>query len=378
MKLKVVILTATVVAVTGACAPSAPAGLTQAPPLTTIETTPASRGLHLRAAFDRDASVYVGRFVPRDSIGADLDENRALKTVCSEHFHAREVAVNQEMDELVSLSNAASASLGIFTGTAGGNGTATATNGKMARVHYTITKKIQVDADARALEACCNQHPGACTDRVVGEFLRGTGEIYEATSTARDLSGGGGIPAASLHASYKDESQWKRSNSFEDVYFAFLPVASGAPDPGSQSSCDFCTHLPDDPSGLFFCGVSPPLFDEASGREAAMRSARSQVVKFLGERIETRTDTLSSGAQGLVRSETFTSALARGVASQVKDQRYCSETENSPEKRSVYRVLAYVPNTALAQAADRALDDVSTQHPLAASDRAAVKKAVSK
>jgi hypothetical protein len=68
----------------------------------------------------------------------------------------------------------------------------------------------------------------------------------------------------------------------------------------------------------------------------------------------------------------------------VKDTKYCSEKEAGPEHRTVYKVLAYVPNDALAEAASKAVDDAVAAHGAkvkpadAAAAKDAIKKAASK
>lgn len=334
-----------------------------------LERVTPSRNLHLRAAFDNDPTVYVGRFIPEGVAAAELDENRASKTQCSEHFKVKVVSTNQEMDELVYASSQAAAAVGLITtgGVAGARGDSS--GGSVLRVHYTITKKIQVDSDPNALAACCTKNPGACTNTVVGEFLMGSGEIYQEATNSSSASGELGVPPVSAKASYADASQWKKVQSFKDTFFAFLPVATGevnskaavaAEDKAArvEASCDFCRALPEDSGGLYFCGVSSPAAEEAIGRDGAMTSARTQVVRYLGEQIQTRSQALSTTAKGLVSDERFTQAVAKGLATRVKDRKHCAEKQNTPDHLVVYKVLAFIPTDALAEAASKAVDEV--------------------
>ena len=370
-------------------APKAPTAETGS----TLQRVTPSRNLHLRAAFDADPSVYVGRFVRAGQDGADLDENRASKTVCSKFFTVREVPVNQEMDELVYASSQAAASLGVIGGGAMANASSSSSRGSVLRVRYSIKKKIQVDSDPDQLKACCAKNPGDCSDMVVGEFLMGSGEIYRVAETADDASATVGVPPVAAKASVSDASQWKKVQSFKDSYFAFLPVATGSVDHQAvvaaadevkrkEDSCDFCRNIPQDEAqkGLYFCGVSSPAAEESSGRAAAMQNARIQVVKHLGEEIATRSTSLSSTAKGLINDQHFAEAIAKGLATRVKDTKYCSEKENSPDHRTVYKVLAYVPNDALAEVASKAVDDAAAAPgaKVKPADAAAAKEAIKK
>src|SRR5262249_3818598 len=130
-----------VVAVLGvvvACG-SAPGPQPQDPSPTTLKNVTPSRNLHLRAAFDDNPSVYVGRFVPTEVEDAELDENRAAQTVCSKHFKTNEVGTNQEIDELVYASSQASAALGLAGAGAFTSAHGVQARGRVLRVHYKIT-----------------------------------------------------------------------------------------------------------------------------------------------------------------------------------------------------------------------------------------------
>ncbi|HKO94502.1 MAG TPA: hypothetical protein VJU61_25285 [Polyangiaceae bacterium] len=332
--------------------------------------------------------MYVGRFIPAGLAGPELDENRAAKTACSQHFRSKLVNTSQEFDELVYVSSQAAGSLGIIAAAGAADVEGAHTSGKVLRVHYTLAKKLQVDSDPEALSACCEKNPGACTNQVVGEFLRGSGEIYEEAAEQNSASSSIGVPPVAMKASYSDTSQWRRVQAFHDIYFAFLPVATGTVNEAAareakadadrlEESCDFCRKLPEDPSGLFFCGVSAPSADEATGRDNAMSSARSQVVRYLGEQIETRSSSLSSSAQGLLKDERFVEAVAKGVARRVKDKRSCTEKQNSPDHLNVYKVLAFVPNEALVEVTAAAAESVAGS-ALSESDKAVLTASVAK
>lgn len=129
---------------------------------------------------------------------------------------------------------------------------------------------------------------------------------------------------------------------------------------------------------MYFCGISAPSPEEQAGRDNAMLNARQQVVRYLGEQIQLTSRSLSTTARGLVGDERYATAFAKGVASWVKDEKFCSERENSPERRSVYKVLAFVPNVALADSAQKALDEVAAEKKASPADRDAAREALKK
>ena len=99
-------------------------------------------------------------------------------------------------------------------------------------------------------------------------------------------------------------------------------------------------------------------------------------MRYLGEQIETKSQSLSTSAKGVVKDERFVDAIAKGLAKRVKDKKYCAERQNSPERLSVYKVLAFVPNDAVVEEAGAAAASVGAK--LTEKDVAAIKASVSK
>ena len=311
-----------------------------------------SRGLHLRAAFDDDASAYVGRFLPDDLPPGEVDENAGATTRCSKFFKTRVVNVDQTLDESMDASNHARASLGVppLAALAGREDAAS-----KLRVRYHLTKKLLVEPDADKLDACCHADPSQCTGRILGEFYQGSGEIMQASTEA---SSGRGSMAAEGVVAGGDASEakgWKRVSTFKDMYFAFqtTKTASGlAAGKGADASdCSWCDKLPGSLDGKYFCGVSPDAPAESMSRDLALRHAREQVVQFLGEKISTESKSTASLMAGYLDDKESVSAMASGVASRVKDERWCREQVPTPEgMKTRSRVLAFVPNAQLADA----------------------------
>jgi len=154
-------------------------------------------------------------------------------------------------------------------------------------------------------------------------------------------------------------------SSFKNTYFAFPTAAAmgslnGASLASSRGSddCGWCDNLPSNLDGKYFCGISPDAPSEPMSRDYAMRNAREQVVKFMGEYLTSRSKTQSSLLKGYTDDVQLISAGAEGIASRVKDQRWCkAQTTNTPDGLKYRsRVLAFLPNDQLEGAAKDAIE----------------------
>ncbi len=318
-----------------------------------------TRSIHLRAAFDSDPSAYVGRFVP-DKIDTEaIDETAAAQTRCSEFIGYKVVDANQEMDEVLDASQSAAASIGV-KGILGAH--ASAGSHAAARVKYTLKKRMQaIVKDPAALAQCCQAEKSACAVKIIGEFLMGSGEVYEAAGSEKEAGASNVVKSVTGTIDYKDNVAWRRVNNFNDTYFAFLttPVQLAAA-PAPDASCSWCENIPTSLDGSFFCGVSPDAPSESMARDFAMRNAREQVVKFLGELLTTASKTEASLIQGYLADNQVTTAAAQGVASEVKDRTWCAPAESStPDgKRYKSKVLAFFPKSAQNAAAKTTLEAI--------------------
>jgi hypothetical protein len=319
------------------------------------------RAIHLRAAFDDDPSAYVGRFVP-DSLAAEqLDETAAAQTRCSEFFVAKVVNSNQEVDEVVYTSTKVAGAIGIkpIAALSGQS-----EKGSMARLKYTLEKRMQVTVkDPAGLARCCASAPDQCSKNIIGEFLLGSGEVYQAAGAQSELEAQSAAKKITGEFSFKDGVGWKRVNGFKHMYFAFLttPARVDAPagaGPGAADDCSWCDNIPPSPDGKHFCGVSPPAPSEAMARDLAMRNAREQVVKLLGESIATQSSTEASLIKGYLDDKQVTTAAASGVAAQVKDVKWCKAAASNTPEGQVYtsKVLAFLAEADRQKAAQVVLD----------------------
>jgi hypothetical protein len=317
-----------------------------------------TRAIHLRAAFDDDPTAYVGRFVPGTLAGAELDETAAAQTRCSEHFIHKVVSSNQELDEIAYTSTKVAGSLGAKPFAALSGSTERAAT---LRVKYTLKKRMQVLVkDPAALARCCASAPDQCSNTVIGEFLMGSGEVYQMAGSQAELAASGMAKSVTGDLSFKDGVGWKRVNTFKDMYFAFLTTAaqippSAAPDDGS---CGFCDNIPTSLDGTYFCGVSPPAPSEAMARDLAMRNAREQVVKFVGELLSTQASSEASLVKGYLEDKQVTTAAASGLAANVKDTRWCKAAPTSTPEGVKYtsKVLAFLAHADKKQAAQLVVD----------------------
>ena len=141
------------------------------------------------------------------------------------------------------------------------------------------------------------------------------------------------------------------------MYFAFLTTGAALP-ASADASCGWCDNIPPSPEGVYFCGVSPPAPSEAMARDLAMRNAREQVVKLVGEYLSTQATSEASLVQGYLGDRQATSAAASGIASQVKDTRWCPAATTNPPEGPKYtsKVLAFLSHADRKQAALSLLD----------------------
>jgi hypothetical protein len=337
----------------GIIAPVAAVAGKKVPPPSFVEPT---TNLHLRAAFDTNPSVYLGRFLPDG--GGEIDEASARKTSCSQYISVREVGGGKvEYDEVFEATSAAALGLGIpktelMLGGARGQSAS-------VRAKYVLTRKMVADiSDPIAFASCCRSSPTECSGRFVGEFIEGTGSIWAAKSSSAESSVLKGLQELGFDVEARHGVTWSRSRSFpEPVYFA-LRVTEVPP-----VDCKaLVNNPPKSDKGLYFGSVSEPLPSEKIARDAAMAGAREQAVKYLGEAIATGSVSAThiGGSAGALTArlddEQFVKRAAEGIARFVKDELSCVDESPSVDgPRYTVRTLAYMPLAALDEAARAAL-----------------------
>ncbi len=323
-------------------------------------------GVYLRASFDDDPSMLIGRFVSDGVAANDIDENRAVQTQCSQFIKYKEVRAAGEFNEYYQSSKSAKASLGIestMTGTPNGKAGFGNEQSTEVRVQYKLSKKIVAHIEDHAgFTQCCEAAAGACSGKYIGEFWQGTGTMYQqagrATGFDASATTGEVVTIAGNHGNadiqIADGWAWKRAMSFDEMYFAFRVMDA------EISGCAWADRPPRSELGQYFVGVSPMAASEDIARSYAMRNARTQVVNYLGEYISTTTLN-KSGLKGYLESEEIVAAAAEGIAARVKDERYCpAERIDDPDgPMYIVKVLAFFPDAEARAAAKEVVKAVS-------------------
>ncbi len=320
---------------------------------------PSARGVYVRASFDTDPSLYVGRFIKDGD--TDINESRAMELTCSQHITTRVVSAGGVIrDEYFMASTSVAASLGIPPVAYASAG---AERGIVVRVRYTENRKMMYDiADAAAFEACCRAAPDQCTDTFIGEFIGGTGKVFYADGTRAELEGGFVGSSGMADLEVKDGRYWRASLEFpNDVYFAFRTTdnihVGGAGGAGLASGrCDAPDVTWDDvppasSQGKYFVGVSKLFPDEQTARDDALRDARSQAVRHVQETVDYSggSTTTFGGSGGTMSASTSggstTETSASGVAEQVKDLAWCNLDVDRPTGGTDHqvKVVVFVP-----------------------------------
>jgi hypothetical protein len=281
-----------------------------------------SSNVYLRNSFDTDPSSYLGRFLPAGL--KDLDESNGMTMACSEHITWKFIdGGGVKMTEVLNASTAVSARMGVPL-IAKGKGSASST--QSARVSYTLTgKMVSTIEDPSAFAACCKAQPDQCTDRMVGEFLQGTGSVYFEASREAALSAQGKDPSsmAGGDMAFSHGAAWQRAAEFPNpVYFAFKVT----PTPYTQQAVSTCEDWVESPpeaeGGLHVVGHSKPVKSEQAARRQAMNNAQNQAGR----------------ATGLAAQ-----AMANGTTIGVQEKDWCVEQTGSADKiRYTAHVLGFV------------------------------------
>ena len=337
---------------------------------TTVLSTKPS--IYLRVTPDGDASDIIGAFIPDDISDANVDEGAAVRTRCSKFIIAKRVPASGQYTEIAAASSGAAGKLGvknIAKVDLGGQ------SSEALLVRYTLIEKMQADVDEDNLQRCCESAPDQCSKRFIAGALMADGNYYAAT----DFSSGGGADVEALNVAnlpidaavvFDSEMKWERKVSFKRQYFAFnmrRGLAGGLGKTGAVADdCSWTRKVPTDLDGMYFVGVSNPMLSEKDARSDALRDAKEQVVRYLGEWLAegntsvSKTVGTSNDLQTLMEDSKVKEYLSGGVARSVKDRNWCGpEDQPSPSgMRQVMKVLAYFPNTERDAASKLALQTI--------------------
>lgn len=325
------------------------------------------KAVYLRASFDDDPTHFIGRFLGNSLEESDIDENRGIQTECSKFVTYKEVNASGTFDEYYNSSTEVTAGFGMnpdvskLTNGTTGDGNFGHKSGSAVRVQYELTRKLVANIeDPVGFKTCCESSPDNCTDRYIGEFWYGTGELYE--NKGRSTGGDAKIEnqVASGGLTVADGWAWKRATTFNDVFFAFRVTNRTS---GEVDSCNWADRPPKSDDGQYFVGVSPASPEEDIARTMAMRHARTQAIQYLGEFITATSSNNASVIEGYVQSENVVKSTAEGMANFVKDDRWCpAEKVETPEGvKYITKVLTFFPNAKKAEAATATVDAVEKE-----------------
>lgn len=309
---------------------------------------PPEKSVFIRASFDEDPSDFLGRFLPEGTASEAIDETAArVSSRCAKYLSKKTMSASGTYEQTFNASRGVKGSLGVkpFGSISGSHG---ADAGLL--VKYQMTKKMIVTvADADGFAQCCEAAPGECSSWMIGEFWYGTGTVSQFAGRQNEIGAEVSKGKVDAEISYKDGWAWKRVSTFENAYFAFRTAAGPAAGSGRSGLCDsnWSRELPQSLDGQFFVGTAAVLAAEPKAREEAMRNARREVVKYLGETITEEYSGAHSSMDGAIADQTLVTAAAQGVAKRVKDRCWSDATVRStPEgPYTEIRVLAFLPKS---------------------------------
>ncbi len=241
-----------------------------------------SHNVHLRTSFDTDPSPYLGRFLPEGL--AELDESSGMTLACSAHVSWRFVdGGGVETVEMLHASSGTRARLGVAGLAEGAVGSG---HQQAVRVAYKLTgKMVSTIDDPAAFAACCKAQPDQCTDRIVGEFMQGTGSVELEVARGRERRVEAIVRSAKLGGEVRvaDGVAWRRAAVFpEPVYFAFKATPTPYAHRTVRTCADWATPVPEAEDGLYLRATSAPVWSEKRGRQRARANLAEQALSAAG------------------------------------------------------------------------------------------------
>ncbi|HCH63526.1 MAG TPA: hypothetical protein DFR83_12025 [Deltaproteobacteria bacterium] len=236
----------------------------------------------MRTGFDTDPSAYMGRFLPEGL--SELDESSGMALACSKHISWQFIeGGGVQTTNVLHTSINTRAQLGAV---GIGDGAVGVEQAHAVRVSYTLTgKMVSTIDDPAAFAECCKSQPDQCTNRMVGEFLQGTGSVDVEVARGRHLGVEvrplGSPVAGGVHVS--DGVAWRRAVVFpEPVYFAFKATPTPYEQAAVRTCSDWVDVLPESPEGLYLRASSGPAWSEQSARAKARKGLSEQALAVAG------------------------------------------------------------------------------------------------
>jgi hypothetical protein len=315
---------------------------------------PVRPAMYLRVTPDADATELIGAFLPDELAEGDVDEAQAMRTRCSRFITPKRIPASGEFREVTAASRSAAGKVGVKSIARVDLGTA---ESQALLVVYSLQEKMQSVVDEDGLAQCCAAAPDQCTKRYIAGAVMADGTYFAATSRADNAGAdaAGVLSNVNIDASvlFENDLKWERQAAFKRQYFAFSLQRTLSAGPAAKDDCSWTNNIPTSLDVNYFVGVSNPMPTEKLAREDAMRDARDQVIRYLGEFLSETTASVqaTSGKADditvLLNDEKTKASIAQGVARFVKDQRWCGPTETATPSgmKSTMKVLAAFPNT---------------------------------
>jgi len=297
--------------------------------------------LYLRSSFDSDPSLYMGRFVP-DGM-EPVDETAAFQTRCGQYIQHREVNAAGRFEQFFMASTDSLASVGIpVIGGASAGGESTT----MVRATYELTKKMVADIPADQIdeyEACCKRAADQCSQRYLGEFIEGTGAIYQAVGVASE--GGADLVTRNgvgIDVEVSRGVQWQRAVSFDSpIYFAMKTTLNRFEGTQFEPCGDWVDIKPTSSQGRYYIGIGTPQLDEGTARDTAHADAVQQIALEKGIVTKGGSFGRQSGVHGM------TMEIQDSIAKRTTVEAVCDEPYDDPEgEKHLMKVLVFMPESA--------------------------------
>ncbi|MSP92778.1 MAG: hypothetical protein EXR79_13400 [Myxococcales bacterium] len=326
--------------------PQAPANPSLRPP---IWQPPLKQSVYLRAVFDDDPSINLGRFFKQDTQASEMDESQAFPSRCSKAFSPKLIGSGGTFDETFTASSGVGASLSapVYGSAKGSYGS----NGEL-RVKYTLKGVMRAQVDADALARCCEAAPDQCSGKYVAEFYLGDGDVYQFIGNETDIKASGSYRAASAGIDYHNGTAWKQVTRFQNMYFAYKTASvSGQGVGGGTNLCasDWQGTLPQSLDGQYFVGTSKPAVTDQAARNDALLNGRLQAVQYIGTAIRQVDAQWSKDLDVAFGNDATLVAASAGIASMVKDR--CWQKPTFTPAGTVATALIFFPNSEIANAA---------------------------
>ena len=307
-----------------------------------------NQSVYLRAVYDDDPSINLGRFFKLGTKPRDMDESAAFPSRCSKAFSAKLINSGGTFDDTFTASSRVGGSLAVpIHGSAGGG---YGSNGEL-RVRYTLKRVMRAAVDADALAKCCESAPDQCSGHYLAEFYMGDGEVYQFLGSEAEVRASGSYNVAGAGVDYQQGTAWKQLTSFKNMYFAYKTAAvSGQGVGGGTDLCgsDWRGKVPQSADGQYFVATSKPAATEQAAFDDALTNGRLQAVQFIGTVLKERRVQHAQDLDRVWQDQQELVTATEGVAKRIKDR--CRAVV-STDRGHVATLLMFFPQPQIDEAA---------------------------